>query len=55
MASSSENDKKDVFLSYNWESKPSVLKLYRQLTEVNGLRCWLDEFDMGSGALNDRK
>ena len=55
MASVNVNDKKDVFISYNWDIKESVFKLYHQLTGVHGLRCWMDEFDMGSGALNDSK
>ena len=45
----------DVFISYQWEDKPSVLKLYDQLTRVHGLKCWMDEYDMGSGSLNESK
>ena len=54
MASNNTNNY-DVFLSYQWDVKASVLKLYDQLTRVHGLKCWMDDFDMGSGALNDSK
>ena len=46
--------KYDVFLSYQWDSKASVRKLYDQLTQKHGLKCWLDDVDMGS-KLNDSK
>jgi hypothetical protein len=45
----------DVFISYQWHVKSSVRKLYKQLTEVHGLKCWMDDFDMGSGDLNESK
>ncbi len=48
-------DDYDVFISYQWDVKPSVRKLYTQLTEVHGLKCWMDDFDMGSGDLNQSK
>ena len=47
--------KYDVFLSYQWDIKASVHKLYHQLTQVHELKCWMDDFDMGSGHLNDSK
>ena len=50
-----DTNKYDVFLSYQWDVKPSVLKLYEQLTEVHGLKCWMDKSDMGSGYLYDSK
>ena len=45
----------DIFLSYQWDIKVSVRKLYDQLTKVHKLKVWMDDFDMGSGALNDSK
>jgi len=43
----------DVFISYQWDIKESVTMLYNQLTKTHGLRCWMDEFEMGSGSLNE--
>jgi len=45
----------DVFISYQWDIKESVLMLYNQLTKTHGLRCWMDDFEMGSGDLNESK
>jgi hypothetical protein len=45
----------DVFLSYQWDIKDSVKMLYTQLTKTHGLRCWMDDFEMGSGSLNESK
>ncbi len=45
----------DVFLSYQWDVKESVTRLYNKLTETHGLRCWMDDFEMGSGSLNESK
>jgi len=45
----------DVFISYQWDIKESVKMLYNQLTKTHGLRCWMDDFEMGSGSLNDSK
>jgi hypothetical protein len=36
----------DVFLSYQWDVKESVTRLYTQLTETHGLRCWMDDFEI---------
>jgi len=44
----------DVFISYQWDIKESVTMLYNQLTETHGLRCWMDDFEMGSD-LNESK
>jgi hypothetical protein len=43
----------DVFISYNWDVKPQVLRLYKILTEKHDLRVWIDEYEMGSSRLND--
>ena len=43
----------DIFISHNWDVKPQVLKLYKILTEKNGLRVWIGEYEMGSSRLND--
>ncbi len=43
----------DVFISYNWDVKPQVLRLYKVLTEKYDLRVWIDEYEMGSSRLND--
>jgi len=48
MASNSVNSY-DVFISYQWDVKESVRLLYTQLTKKHGLRCWMDDFKMGSG------
>ncbi len=45
----------DVFLSYQWDVKESVLSLYNQLTKTHGFKVWMDEFEMGSGELNESK
>jgi len=45
----------DVFLSYQWDVKESVTRLYTQLIETHGLRCWMDDFEMGCGDLNESK
>jgi len=45
----------DVFLSYQWDVKESVTRLYTQLTETQGLRCWMDDFEMSCGDLNESK
>jgi len=45
----------DVFLSYQWDVKESVTRLYTQRTETHGLRCWMDDFEMGLGDLNESK
>ena len=54
MASNDTNNY-DVFISYQWDVKASVLKLYEQLTKVHNLRCWMDVYNMGSGDLYDSK
>ena len=45
----------DVFISYHWDIKESIKMLYNQLTKTFGLRCWMDDFEMGSGSLNESK
>jgi len=45
----------DVFISYQWDIKESVTMLYDQLTKIHGLRCWMDDFEMDSGDLNESK
>ncbi len=45
----------DVFISYQWDIKENVKMLYNQLTKSHGLRCWMDDFEMGSGSLNESK
>ncbi len=35
--------------------KESVTRLCCQLTEIHGLRCRMDDFEMGSGDLNESK
>ncbi len=46
-------EKFDVFLSYNWDVKDSVRKLYEVLTVTHEYKCWMDDFAMGSGSLNE--
>ncbi len=43
----------DVFISYNWDVKPSVKQLYNQLTQKHNLRVWMDEYEMGQSRLVD--
>ncbi len=43
----------DIFISYNWDVKPQVLRLYKVLTLRYDFRVWLDEYEMGSTRLND--
>lgn len=41
----------DVFLSYNWDVKPAVTALYHELAGRQGLKVWMDEFEMGQHRL----
>jgi hypothetical protein len=43
----------DVFLSYNWGVKPQVTALYRELTGKQGLKVWMDDFELGQERLAD--
>ena len=52
MASNNVNSY-DVFISYQWDVKENVRILYTQLTKKHGLRCWIDDFEMDSGDLNE--
>ncbi len=45
-------NKYDVFLSYENEIEASVLKLYDQLTNVHGLKCWIDVYSKSDQSLN---
>ncbi len=45
----------DLFLSYPRDVKKTVTLLYSQLTQIHGLRCWMDDFELGSGDLNESK
>ena len=38
----------DVFISYNWDNKPEVLKLKKEL-EKNDISCWMDEEQIYGG------
>ena len=39
----------DVFISYNWEIKAQVRKLYQVLTSLN-YKVWLDERELSAGS-----
>ena len=41
----------DIFISYQWDIKPQVLALYRELTRTHNLSVWMDEFEMGPNSL----
>lgn len=43
----------DIFISYNWDIKPSVIKLYQALTTKYNFRVWMDEYEMGQTRLVD--
>ncbi len=43
----------DVFLSYQWDIKPQVIKLYNELTNNQKLKVWMDEFELGPDRLVD--
>jgi len=43
------NKKKSVFISYSWNNKSSVNKLYNVLSE-KGFNYWIDERSMQAGA-----
>ena len=42
----------DVFISYNWDVKPQVLKLYEELKKYD-LKVWIDEYEMGPTRLTE--
>lgn len=42
----------DVFISYQWDVKPQVLKLYEELKK-HDLRVWIDEYEMGPTRLTE--
>ncbi len=44
--------KYDVFLSYEKEIEASILKLYDQLTNVHGLKCWIYVYSKRDQSLN---
>ncbi len=39
----------DVFISYNWEIKEQVRKLYQVLTSLN-YKVWMDERELSAGS-----
>ena len=39
----------DVFISYNWEIKDQVQKLYQVLTSLN-YKVWMDQTDLNAGS-----
>lgn len=43
----------DVFISYNWDVKPAVQNLYRELTTNQHLKVWMDEHELGQSRLAD--
>lgn len=43
----------DAFLSYQWNSKPRINRLYEYLTEKRGLKVWIDSHEMGTTNLTD--
>lgn len=38
----------DVFISYQWDKKSQILKLYNKLTSL-GYTCWMDRVNIGGG------
>lgn len=46
-------EKFDVFISYNWKSKPEVELLFKDLTEKLNLRVWLDRNEINGLLLYD--
>ena len=43
----------DVFISYNWDHKAQVRKLYDHLMTSCGLKCWLDDVELKPNSLMD--
>ncbi|CAF1033468.1 unnamed protein product [Brachionus calyciflorus] len=43
----------DIFISYNWDIKDQVNRLYRQLTGKYNLKVWMDQYEIGSKRLVD--
>lgn len=43
----------DAFVSYQWNSKPTINRLYEYLTEKKGLKVWIDSHEMGTTNLTD--
>lgn len=43
----------DVFISYNWDIKPAVKELYKELSGKHNLKVWLDEVELGQKRLVD--
>ena len=44
----------DAFISYQWDSKPFVKKLYERLTTTFEYSVWLDDQELGNDSLNDQ-
>ena len=36
----------DIFISYQWDIKPQVIALYKELTKDNKFKVWMDEFHL---------
>ena len=46
----SSNKKIDIFLSYNWDKKPYVKKLYDKLCNLN-FKVWIDDIELDHTSL----
>ena len=44
----------DVFMSYNWGSKPYVRKLYDYLTNIQSFKVWIDDKELTNDLLFDQ-
>ncbi|CAF1106367.1 unnamed protein product [Brachionus calyciflorus] len=43
----------DIFISYNWDIKERVNRLYCELTQKYNLKVWMDQYEIGSNRLVD--
>ena len=41
----------DIFISYNWDVKEKVKKLYKELTQNQNLKVWMDDYEIGPNRL----
>ena len=50
----SSNKKFDIFLSYNWDHKPFVKKLYNLLCNELNFKVWIDDMELDNTPLTSQ-
>ena len=50
----SSNKKFDIFLSYNWDHKPFVKKLYNLLCNELNFKVWIDDMELDNTPLTSK-